>query len=234
MNIIRTIGFLFILFYSQTGHAQLPKQASNPSLNELDFFVNVNNSEYANIEGSPYLFEDFIPCKINQVNETQLVRFNLAKNRIEIKTKENSVMGLSQTNPYTILLLDGSARKYETLKYLNDNKKEVVSFFEVVKKANNYSLYKKDKIKFVAAKPEKSSYEPAVPAKFLKQDPALFVTDFANKTEYLIEIPKKKRKFFDLFGGKRKAIESYFKKQKLKVEKEQDISKILDFYFTLK
>jgi len=203
--------------------------SSDSSFNELVFFVNSNNKLYQDVEGSRYLDDQFVPVKIDSISGTRFVRFNVVENAIEIKT-DGKIGRLSLNESYVLRLQDGSNRIFSTQTYTDDEVETGVSFFENVHNEKLFSIYLKEKIKYVAAVPEKSSYEPAKPANFLRGFEAFYLKKSEPTDMPLQEIPRRKKQFYKLFGAKSKLVEKFVKKEKLTISTANDLVKIFSYY----
>ncbi|MGB5819464.1 MAG: hypothetical protein WBG90_08245 [Saonia sp.] len=230
---MKKLIFLSLYSLSLSISAQI-QQINNGSFNELIFFVGISNPEYDNAEGSRYLDKEFVLAKINDIKKAQLIRFNVVENSIEVMKEGGKIMYLSQSHPYTIKLLGGSNKVYETKPYIDDNGAKNTSFFEKVHVDERYTLYRKERIKYVPKKIAKSSYDQDVPAKFVNVNDHFYMTDFKSKSSELIEIPRKKKSFLNFFKDSSNKLDKFVKKEKLKFENTDDLIKILDFYFAYK
>ncbi len=222
-----------ILFLFSLGTLSLTAQIQdvpNGSLQDLAFYIGRNNPKYANADGSRYLNDDFTPAQINVISETQFVRFNVVENAIEIKQNDGTIVSLSQNQVKVIRFKNGSGRIFEVHPFKDQNKKTKTTFFEKLHAGKNYSLFKKERIKFVPAIPEKSSYEPAVSAKFEKSKSILYSSGFSDEN-LLQAIPLKRKLFLAIFKDKASEIQKYIKSEKLKLSELEDLKKILNFYF---
>ncbi|RKN81070.1 hypothetical protein [Ulvibacterium marinum] len=200
---------------------------------ELASFVNPR-PEYDNSEGSRYLFEDFTPAKINDSQKTHLVRFDVVENTIEIQKSETKIISLPKDQEYTIELLNGSNKIYRTLSY-NDKKGDLkITFFEEIKKTHHYTLYSKEQIFYVPPKETKVHYEESKYGKFIEGRTKYYFVEHSPESSRLIEIPKKKKTLINLFGKYSSPMAQFIKKEKIKIEEEEDAFKILDHYFKLK
>jgi hypothetical protein len=213
-KLIFTVAWLIV-----TGIFAQIQQPRNDSFNELVFFVGTNNPEFEKAEGSRYLNADFVPARVNQIRETQLVRFNVVENAIEVKKGSEQIMTLSTSYKCTITLLDGSDKTYETLSFRDETGSTKTTFFEKIYKADHFSLYLKERIQFIPAKPEKSSYEKAVPAKFVKGNEIFYVIGLESNPKGLTELPKKKKDFLKVLGNS----ENSKKVEKMIKEKNQTL-----------
>ena len=221
---------MIILCSSVLVSAQI-SQPRNESLNELVYYVGTNTAKYNNTIGSPYIKEAFSPAKINQLPQIHLVRFNIAENTIEVKKADGTVMSLDKTYQYRIVLQDSTRKIYETRTYLDEKKKVKTTFFEKLHQETAYTLYARERIKYIPGRPEKSSYEPAVPAKFIALEPIYYSTKPSVENVALQMLPKKKKPFLALFKSRAKAVDKYIKKERLRLDKKADIIRILNFLY---
>jgi len=229
MRTLIKITCYLIVLYSISCYSQL-QQPNNSTLQDLAFFIDVNNKKYANAEGSKYIFEEFKLAKIEGLEGSHLVRFDPVDNIIELKKEENKILSLSKKYQYRINLLDGSGN-YETQQYINADGKIENTFFEKRYTSSHFSIFKKHRIKFQPSKPAKSSYEPETPAKFIKLDDSYYLMNQVDNPEHLVKIPKKKKALLNFFGEKSSEVSKYIKMQKFKADSEEDLIKIIDYYF---
>lgn len=199
-------------------------------LGDVYYSKNLYQTEYGSPEGSPYLNEDFTPAKINNINETKFVRFDAFQDRVEILVDENRVVILPENSKYTISLLDGSEKVYETINHSNDKGNPKYSFFELIANKEHFRLYLKEKIGY--SKAEKAQgYQEATPPMFKKQNSTFYITDFLGYSDKLVEIPKKNKNFLKLFQEQSKSIKKFVNDNKLKIDNSDDLLKIFEFYF---
>lgn len=231
MRILIKITCFLTVLYSVSCYSQL-QQPNNSTLQDLAFFIDVNNKKYANAEGSKYIFEEFKLAKIEGLEGSHPIRLDPVDNIIQLKKEENKILSLSKKYQYKINLLDGSGN-YETQQYINANGKIENTFFEKRYTSSQYSLFKKHRIKFQPAKPAKSSYEPEIPAKFIKLDDIYYLMNLLNNPGHLVAIPKKKKALLNFFGKKSGEVSRFIKMQKLKTDSEEDLIEIIDYYFRI-
>ena len=210
-------------------------QIQNPdftTIGDLEFYVRTNNPSYNSAEGSRYLYEEFLPAKINGILKTQLVRFNVPDNVIEVKKSDGEIMALSFSRGYIISLQDGTNKVYEMHSYINREDKKETSFFEKLHEDRNFKLYLKETIRFIPAKKERG-YEPAKRAKFERGNNTFYVLGFQTDDNTLSTLPKKRKAFVQMFGEHSRSIESKIKKDKLDIKNGKDLTAIFKSYFEL-
>ncbi|MFD2585884.1 hypothetical protein ACFSQJ_03010 [Croceitalea marina] len=226
----KRIIFGLAILYTLSGYSQLQPPNSNSTLQDLAFFIDVNNKKYANAQGSKYIYADFKLAKIEGLSGSHLVRFDPVDNIIQLKKEDNKILSLSKKYQYKIELLDGTGI-YETQQFINTDGKIENTFFESIHTSKKYKLYKKHRIKFQPAKPAKSSYEPATDPEFIPLDAIYYVMNLEKNPGHLLELPRKKKVFLNFFGNRAKEMSKYIKTQNLKTSSEQDLIKILNYYF---
>ncbi len=219
------LGFLLLNF---TTYAQIELRGD---LGDVYYSKDLYKTKYNSPSGSPYLNESFAPAKINDINETKLVRFDAYEDRVEIMVDENKVVILTDTQPYTISLLDGSEKIFETKTYLDEKGNVKASFFELIAKEGNYRIYLKEKIEFTKAV-KAQGYQDSQPAMFKKQKESYFITDFKEQSDQLLKIPHKFKNFLKLLPAHSKTMKTFIKENRLKIDKSDDLVKIFDFYFS--
>ena len=99
---------------------------------------------------------------------------------------------------------------------------------ERVANVNGSRLLKKLKTEFRDAVPALNSFTQATPARF-ENLPAEY---FIQTGENLVKIPRKQNEFYKIFGDNKNEVESFVKKQKLKVNQELDLIRLVQFLNT--
>lgn len=226
---MKNLCLICFYLYGLPASAQITEISDKP-LDVAIYLVNLNNPKYEKIEGSPYLNPGFSPAKINGSKETKFVRFNPVDNNIEIRQSEDKVIILSNSDQYNIILLDGSAKEYQTLLYIDDKNDSVSTFFELINKGGDYNLYLKERIKLIRGVKGAQGYSDSKPDRFLKVDDHFYVSHFGSFSKGLRLVPTKKKEFYKLFETHSNEMEKYIKKEKLAIDQVNDLMAILDHY----
>lgn len=226
----KLLGILSLSIFSYFPlQAQIAQNNVN-TLNDISFFVNVNNSKYQDAEGTKYIDDTFIPANINDIKKTFPVRFDVVDNIMEFKENSQEIMGISPTRDYRIEFSDGSNRIFTSKTIINEEGDLQRLFLEEIKVSSTYSLYIRKRIKFQPAKPAKSSYEPETPAVFRKMSDLFYVDYPDDSIDYLLQIPKNRKKAKLFFGDLGSDILKFAKKESLKFDSQKDLIKILNQY----
>ncbi len=224
---IKKVFFLVFLVINLTLHSQ---QELRNKFGDVYYAADLYKTKYNALESTPYLNEVFTPAKINNISETKMVRFDAFEDRVEVMVNAKKVVILQDSQSYSINLLDGSDKLYETKRYREEKGNLKTSFFELINQKDNYTLYLKEKVKFF--KGEKAQgYEASKPAMFKKQKTTYYITDFKGQSEQLLRIPSKVKTFVAFFPSRSKPVRMFMKDNNLKIDNGDDLVKIFHFYF---
>ncbi|MFS4491975.1 hypothetical protein [Maribacter sp. 2308TA10-17] len=219
---------LFLLFslFVSFGSAQTTEVTGGSQ--EIAVF-NPAYEKNSKAQGTPYLTEEFLPAKLDYMDKTQLIRFNVVDNIIELKSNKGGNLMLDLRKDFTIELLDESQKLYRTGTYLEKGSK-IRSFFEILNQTKDYTLYRKERKKFI--KQEKvEAYKEEKAARFAVQNPKFYIVDFKSGGSVLLELPSKKKKFLSFFGNKEKEVGQFVKQEKLDFRNSNDLLQIIEFFF---
>lgn len=223
------ISFVTNSFFGQAG----VRAVQNGATTELYFNQAVNKSTYDEVIGSPFLYEDFAPARINDIEKTYFIRINIIDNQIEFKGENDVVMALDKNYDYSINLLDGSKKKYVTLAFGEGKNTTINTFFEEIHVGDSFGLYYKALIVYTPVKLAKNSFEQNRPAKFTKKKGSFYFKDFSTETQLLTLVPNREKLFLKLFDQHAGTIKKFMKKEGLSIDKKEDLIQIHEYYFEL-
>ncbi|WP_265427633.1 hypothetical protein [Chryseobacterium sp. YIM B08800] len=181
---------------------------------------NVGKSfSYSDIQGSPYYGKGYSIASFSGSNESAPARYNSYTDEVEF-TKEDKAYVLPKTEAFSTINFTNTKEKLIRI----DTKDDLSGyFFELVSGKN--SLYKKVKTKFIDAMPAANSYATDKPAVFKLLDPSFYI-----KTDKgFIKNPKNKKDILNQFPEKKDSLETFFKENKIKFDKEDDLKKLVTF-----
>ena len=203
----------------------------NGANTELYFTKAVKAPTYNEVVGSPYLYEEFVPAKVNDIDKTLFVRFNVYDNSIEFKGDDGKIYSMPKSNDYVIELLNGSNKVYETHEYDDDRKEIGNTFFEKVYSDDDFGLYLREIILFTPVKMAKNSFETNKPAKFKKGKADFYFQQLDIDTPTLLKLPKREKQFLKIFDEHSAAVKDFIKKEGLDLEETEDLIRFFQFYF---
>ena len=232
MGYIKKIVFVSFLLSSILVFGQARVNAvQNGANTELYFNKAITAPTYDEVIGSPYLYEDFVPARVNEITKTHFVRFNVFDNSIEYKGEDGVIYSVPITNEYVIELLDGSGKVYEKHFYLDEKKATGNTFFERLYEGGNFGLYHKEMIDFTPLKLAKTSFEPDRPARFKKTKGLCYYRNLSADSKVLLKLPKKEKQFLRHFDAHSPALKKFIKEGNLNITDANHLIRILEFYF---
>lgn len=231
MKTFYTIVFIFFLFvkasFSQTVYdlkEAIDLFKTNRLLNgEYNAMLSEND-----IQGSPYLNDEFISGSVYTTSKTQyanvLLRYNIYNDQIEFKTAENNIQALAA--PETVELVEFGDYKLEYIPYAL-SKKIRRGFFELLEKGAA-SLYKKPQVFFKDAT-QPGAYKEAEPAAFVRKADEYFIRIGLNEAQLV----GNKKDLIAIFPDNQDKIEAFIKNKKIKTNNSEDLKELVKFYNSL-
>lgn len=223
-KIVSSILFLFAIAINAQANFSLANNGQflpqdNAIFNKVNSPSAGKNLSYSDIQGSPYYSKGYIVAKFSGSNESAPARYNSYNDEVEFM-KEDKPYVLPKNENFSTVTFTTTK---ETLVRLETNDELSGYFFELVNGKN--ILYKKVKTKFIDAVVAVNSYATDRPAVFKALDPIYYI-----KTENgFIKNPKNKKEIIDQFADKKEALNTFFKENKIKFDKEEDLKKLVTF-----
>ena len=177
---------------------------------------------YDEIEGNPFFNKNFLAAKVESATNPIPARYNMFTDSIEM-INDGTIYELPKTSAYSKISFIASR---ENFVYLNHGV-EANGYYLLLADGKN-RLLKKLKTEFRDAVPALNSFTQATPARF-ENLPAEY---FIQTGENLVKIPRKQNEFYKIFGDNKNEVESFVKKQKLKVNQELDLIRLVQFLNT--
>ncbi len=187
---------------------------------------NLYDQDYDYKEGSPYLYPEFVPARIDAIAKTQLIRFDAFQGRVELMADAGRNLVLPADRSFEIRLLDGSDRLFRTHSYTGPKGEEKNSFFEVLAETDQYVLYKREDVAFRKEK-KAEGYSPYRPARFEATGPVFYLMDQEGN---LRELPTRNKDFIRFFE-KEDQVREYLKANRPDLESAEDLRAFLRVYY---
>lgn len=193
--------------------------------------VNANNLTSVDLTskalvGSPYIIKEFQSGQILGQQMVYAFRYDAYNDNMEVELQGKAYL-LPMKISLTIEFLN-SGKIYEVLR--NEPGSATESGFYIPHlKGEKISLYLKERIKFYEEVPAKLGFSKYEPPKLKRIKDVLYVV----KDQTAFEVPKKKKEFLKFFPDSEKAIESFMKKEKINVKKEEDLTALIRYYNSL-
>lgn len=219
----KTIFAIALITFTSLAFAQQVRQ-TNQMFGDNATFSGIKSSTgrvltYDDISGTPYPNKNFATAKIGTSDQRILVRYNSYNDEVEFK-KDDQILSLLKTPEYSRVEIISPK---QTLVLLETNDDLSGYFFEITSGKN--SLYKKIKTKFIDAVPAATSYSTDKPAFFKTSDPVYYIKTENN----FIKKPKNQKEIIEALPNLKNQINAFIKENKIKLNKEEDLIKLVNF-----
>ena len=217
---------IITLLATSTGIAQV--NFTNPDEAAIVSFqtkpMNVSNLK---TEGSPYFNEEFEWGQVlvnGKTKSTGNLRYNAVNSEIELQKGEKEYTAVLKRNYISALIQN---KLYKLYPYIEDNKNETIriGYFTPLNEGNLKLLYKPEK-KLRRGKTTATNYDRSVPPRYI--DISSYYIQKGD--EPAIKIYLRKKYFYDILG--KDNIKEYVKSNNLKLNKEGDAIKVMEYYNT--
>jgi hypothetical protein len=195
--------------------------------NKLLDYTNSNSAIYANIQGTPYLEEDFVKGTVLTTDSILYSDVPLRYNRFDDELEFQKYDKTYVIDPKSILKRAEFGGIVLTCAEYMIKEKSANGFFQVITEGRAV-LYIKHSIKFVKKEAEKA-FVGAKPARFDYPDETYYISVDGNPA---IKVTGNKN-FCQLFSGKESEIETYCKKEKISNKNLNDLKRAVEYYNSL-
>lgn len=224
-TIIITASLFLVGFLTRAQqHLSLGEAARTARFNKI--IDEVNNGpkkiKYSDIQGSPYYYANFVPAKVGDTSGIIPIRYSPFLDSVEIlDNNTGNVYELPKEEAYPKFTFETTK---ERLVLVNTYDAYSGYFIELVGGKNK--LLKKLSTKFKDEIPAPNTLVSAIPAKFEVQRPIYFI-----KTENgVVKISKKADDLINaLPADKKEAAKDFIKSEKIKLNQELDLIKLVTF-----
>ncbi len=223
-KIIALCGIVLVstAVFSQTESSILHNDMSTQAILQKNMGKDYENK----IEGTPYYDETFNSAKILPIGKVFFVRYNVALDVMEVAQKEDTLVMNKKYKDYIIKQNKGNIT-YKILENA-EAKEDKLGYYILLTDGENIKLYRKDRKKFVeVTRTAYGTTTTSTSAKYKEQKSEFYIEygDSGNA----VKLPKKKKSLIKLFASKQGDIKSFIKKNKIKLSKEQDLVKLINY-----
>jgi hypothetical protein len=189
-------------------------------------FRNILTEE--DIEGSPYLNDEFIKGSIFTTTKTQFVdvplRYNIYNDQIEFTDSAGEVMAMTANEMIEKVVFGGYTMEFAPYLYAL---KEKSGFFEVLVKGKA-TLYARPEVLF-QAEVAPAAFKDAEPAKFIRKDDSYYIRIGVKAAEEI----NSKKELITVFPENQNKMEAFIKKNKISIKDRDDLKKTVEYYNSL-
>lgn len=216
--------------YSQNNDANYKIGVRQISLAENKAFLDLSDSEFKQIKGSPYDSDVFLLGSIFQdeqlVEKNAFLRYNIFSNEIEIKKNlSDPEYNALVRNSDMIIKIGEDVFVLVPFEGLD----EKGAYFKIIATGTHLDLYKRSSVVYTQRTFPKTSYDREKPAKFTRTDTYYFMLKDGN----FVEIPKKKSKLFKIMKRNEVEVKDFIKINHINLKEENDLIKLVKFYNSL-
>ncbi len=182
---------------------------------------------YVDVEGSPYMNDDFMPAMLYPDEKLYLARYNAKDDEIEVQLAEDKILVLDNARRDYKMVFRDSDLTYTTI--YNQGEKMPGYYVELVT-TDKISVYKKQTKRFVEGREATDNFSKDKNAYFTQASEIFFIRLIEDGP--IVEMPTKRRKFSKLFDSKEDEIDDYIKDNDIDLEEESGIKKVVGFIVT--
>jgi hypothetical protein len=227
---IALFSFLFLTTFLSVAQMGTEEVGAAHYMTNKSIRIYPNQSNYA---GSVYENEEFVNGYIFRNGKTLAsnvgLRYNAKRDEIEVKKSlrvSNSTAKVLVKHEEIYIKILNKLFVYSPIKDGIDK----AGYFMVLQEGDNYALYKKIQKKFIEGRESVNSITRDTPPAF-KNVEVYYLVNKANGS--FNEFPKSRKKKLKLFTKNTKEVKNYVNANKLNVNKEYALVKLVKFYDTL-
>lgn len=184
----------------------------------------INNGKavlkYSDIQGNPFYKSGFSNAKVGDAEHILPVRYNLYKDSFEV-LNNNEIYSIPMDNAFSKFVFLANNEKF----ILSSDDAGVSGYFLVITEGKN-KLLKKLSVKYNPEVPAPNTLISATPARFEIQKPIYYI----KTEERIVKISKKVEDLVNLLpADKKDATKDFIKANKIKLNEELDLIKLVTF-----
>ena len=224
---------LLFLFLSLFAYEKASSQIIIKGVEDLETIVRFSKKQtvehqvsYSNIEGTPYMSEDFTPGEVytkDSILYKAPLRYNIYADEIEFKA-DDIIHWIAEPQDIVYVKIDESVFIYI---HTGEKKNKKGSYYELLVEGINQLLYKRN-ITFLEAQDAKP-YIDAKPAQFIEVNDSYFLQINNGLPQSITNI----KSIIKALPKKSSDISKYIKKEKISTKKKDDLIKLVKYYNSL-
>ena len=200
------------------------------NLSTIDGNKKFINAFFKDVEGTPYIFKDFVQSEIVGVKSKMMMRYNAYDDVVEVQKSPNEIYTVSKDPLYDTFLMNFNLFKLRLVNFESEKNEPVYNYLFELTSWNNLSLLRKDKINFVEGRMPRNSFDLGNKPKFT---PVVYSYYLEGKDKKIREFPNSKSKLIELYPKNEFEIKKYIKENMISLSKEKDLIKLTQYLSTL-
>lgn len=190
----------------------------NPSNTKKIF----SEKELEDIEGTPFIYKDFVKARIQGISGSFEIRYNALQDQINLKLADGIYL-LTKEKPFTEIRIENSNSIIKLVNYSEKNNTITGYLFEIFKK-DNVSLFEKRAMVYKDETVARNSYGTTIPARFEELPLKFFITTQDGK---IVELPKSPKELLQLFPEKAQKISDFEKNRRINLKDKESIKELI-------
>lgn len=219
-----------IAVFSQAANSQYDIYSRTIDINEKSLAFGLTEAQFEAIKDEAYANPNFLSGNIYQedkiIKAGVPMRYNALADEIEIKKTPSDESYSALIKDPEIFVKIGSDI-YLFVPFQGSNEKG--GYFNVLSDGKTYDLYKKTSSEFIEGKKAETTYQRDTPPSF-KKSITYFLVD---KNGRFLEMPNSKSRILRMMDKNKSEIRSYIKENKLDLDKESDLIKVISYFDSL-
>jgi len=230
MKILK-ITLIFLFSLSLSNAQSIAFADGNATYGRENSFITIDADTRYDVEGSKYLADAFMPAVVSTMPDKLFnIKYNIFSGEMEVQSTNNKAYALNKYRKDIVITFIDSKTTYQLFDYINSDNMMQLGYFLVLNRGENKILIK-EKIIFLEEKPSKTGYDEHRPPQYKRLDDKYYVKTSGSSNA--LELPKNKNKFAELFPKNKSDILSFIKSNKIKLNKEDDLKKIIKYINSL-
>lgn len=207
------VTLIIFLCLSFTASAQIEASYANPDP--------IVENRYAGVKGSAHLFDEWLPGKIyefeGKVLEHNKINFNAHNGKMEVKDENGAITIINEILYHRVEIMDGN----QIHTFANRLKPKDINYYKIIYQGDQLAFLEKSTAKI--NKGTSSEYNAYKEVGVFDMDTMHFIL----KDDQIEEVYRNKKKILEFFDSKE--LEQFVKKEKLKLNKDEDLIKAFEF-----
>ncbi|WP_224489914.1 hypothetical protein [Robertkochia flava] len=223
---MKKLLYLFTFTFTLTSISSFAQQTEAYAYGATTL-LNTKAAEYSGIDGSPYLdgseFSKGYMVKDGKSIPNIDLRYNAYKDKIEIKISEEKIYATNPNNENDFII-KGRLFTQVDFTYKESERK---GYMECLSCEGEARLFKRHYKIFEQAKQGRTGYDQNTPPRFISREDYFLQLPGMEKA---IELEGSNKKIEEQFGTLDKEMTQFIKEQRLKLKKEEDLIRFIEFY----
>lgn len=179
--------------------------------------------------GSMYFNERYMPAQVTGYDNNIMVRYNAYSDYFEIKNDQSDQVQNLPKNPEVEVTLVSTKSTYKVFEYKNEKGETNYGYLNVISEGPKVSFYKRESVTLQPEFFPSNSYQSYKAANYKKADDEYYI----KINDEIVYLPSKSKHFAKMMDNNDKEVKTFIKKNKIDLEKEQDLVKLAGYLETI-